>query len=86
MTRSPRRARTERAVGVISFWATGASWIYVDPGLDSLRDHPRFQAIIAEIEADMAQQLGNVREMQRLGEVPALEEVKTLTASLQESG
>jgi ribosomal protein L10 len=39
------------------------------------------------IEADMAQQLENVREMQRRGEVPTLEEVQAMIASAeQESG
>ena len=48
---------------------------------DSIRGHERFQAIVATIEADMAQQLENVREMQRRGEVPTLEEVQALIAS-----
>jgi TolB-like protein/tetratricopeptide (TPR) repeat protein len=52
---------------------------------DAIRDHPRFQAIVATIEADVAQQLENVRDMQRRGEVPTLEEVKALTASAQKS-
>ena len=49
---------------------------YYDITLDSIRDHSRFRATIALIEADMAQQLENVREMQRRGEVPTLEEVR----------
>jgi TolB-like protein len=59
---------------------------YYDITLDPIRDHPRFRAIIAVIEADMAQQLENVREMQRRGEVPTLEEVNALIASARESG
>ena len=59
---------------------------YYDITLDSIRDHPRFRATIAVIEADMAQQLENVREMQRRGEVPTLEEVNALIASARESG
>jgi hypothetical protein len=43
---------------------------------DAIRDHERFQAIAATIEADMAQQLENVREMERKGELPTLEEVR----------
>jgi TolB-like protein len=58
---------------------------YYDITLDSVRDHPRFRATIAVIEADMAQQLENAREMQRRGEVPTLEEVKALIASKQDS-
>ena len=60
---------------------------YYDITLDAIRDHPRFRAAIAVIEADMAQQLENVREMERRGEVPTLEEVNAMIASAgQESG
>jgi hypothetical protein len=57
-----------------------------DVGFDAIRDHERFRAVAATIEADMAQQLQNVREMEQRGEVPALEEVYALIASAQESG
>jgi TolB-like protein/cytochrome c-type biogenesis protein CcmH/NrfG len=57
-----------------------------DVSFDAVRNDERFQAIVATIEADMAQQLKNVREMQRRGEVPTLEEVKALIASELESG
>jgi TolB-like protein len=40
-----------------------------NPNLESLRDEPEFQAVIAEIEADMAEQLARLREMQRNGEL-----------------
>jgi TolB-like protein len=56
-----------------------------DVVFDAIRDHERFQAIAATIEADMAQQLENVHEMQRRGEVPKLEEVIALIASAQEA-
>jgi hypothetical protein len=56
-----------------------------DVVFDAVRDHERFQAIVATIEADMAQQLENVREMQRRGEVPTLEEVNALIATAKES-
>ena len=59
---------------------------YFDFGLDSIRDDPRFRAAIAVIEADMAQQLENVRAMQRRGEIPTLEQVKEMIASKRESG
>jgi tetratricopeptide (TPR) repeat protein len=52
-------------------------WWYLlkhDPNLESLHDEPEFQAMVAEIEADMAVQLERVREMERNGELePILE-------------
>ena len=57
-----------------------------DVVFDAIRDHERFRAIAATIEADMAQQLENVREMQRRDEVPTLEEVNALIALAQKSG
>jgi tetratricopeptide (TPR) repeat protein len=54
-------------------------WYYLkyDPNLESLHDEPEFQAMVAEIEADMAAQLARVREMERNGE---LEPIPELTA------
>jgi len=43
---------------------------------DSIRDHPRFQALIAAIRADFARQLENVRALERRGELPTLQEVQ----------
>jgi hypothetical protein len=43
---------------------------------DAIRDHPRFQAMVAVIESDMAEQLENVRVMESKGELPTLEEVR----------
>jgi TolB-like protein len=57
--------------------------MYHDPILAPIRDHPRFQAVVAEVEADLAQQLENVRAMEKKGELPTLEEVKALNASKQ---
>ena len=42
------------------------------PLLDSLREEPEFQAMVEELEAEMAAQLENVRKMQRTGEIPPL--------------
>jgi hypothetical protein len=56
-----------------------------DVVFDAIRDHERFRAIAATIDADMAQQLENVREMQRRDEVPTLEEVNALIASARDS-
>jgi TolB-like protein len=78
------------AAGFRGFHTSEWDWrffAYYDITLDSIRDHQRFRAAIAVIEADMAQQLENVREMQRRGEVPTLEEVQAMIASAeQESG
>ena len=46
-----------------------------DPNLESLHDEPEFQAMVAEIEADMAAQLERVREMERNGELEPIPEV-----------
>ena len=46
-----------------------------NPNLESIRDTPEFNAIVAEIEADMAEQLARVREMQRRGELTAVPEL-----------
>jgi TolB-like protein len=50
--------------------------LYRNVLLDPIRDHPRFQAMVAVIESDMAEQLENVREMERNGELPTLQEVQ----------
>jgi hypothetical protein len=53
-------------------------WWYLlkhDPTLESLHNEPEFQAMVAEIEADMAAQLARVREMERNGELEPIPEV-----------
>jgi tetratricopeptide (TPR) repeat protein len=52
-------------------------WYYLkyDPILESLHNEPEYQAIIAEIEADMAAQLARVREMEKNGELEPIPEV-----------
>jgi hypothetical protein len=52
-------------------------WYFLkhDPSLESLHDEPEFQAMVAEIEADMATQLARVREMERNGELEPIPEV-----------
>ena len=45
-----------------------------NPNLESIRDTPEFAAIVAEIEADMAEQLARVREMERNGELEPIPE------------
>jgi tetratricopeptide (TPR) repeat protein len=64
----------QRAIdeGWRAFW-----WYFLkyDPTLESLHDEPEFQAMIEEIEADMAAQLARVREMERNGELEPIPEV-----------
>ena len=43
-----------------------------DSALESLHDEPEYQAMVAEIEADMAAQLAHVREMEQNGELAAI--------------
>jgi tetratricopeptide (TPR) repeat protein len=52
-------------------------WYYLkyDPTLESLHDEPEFQAMVEEIEADMAAQLARVREMERNGELEPIPEL-----------
>jgi hypothetical protein len=50
-----------------------------DPSLESLHDEPEFQAMVAEIEADMATQLERVREMERTGELEPIPEIPATT-------
>jgi tetratricopeptide (TPR) repeat protein len=55
-----------------------AHWWYFlkyDPTLESLHDEPEYQAMVAEIEADMAAQLARVREMERNGELEPIPEL-----------
>jgi tetratricopeptide (TPR) repeat protein len=57
-------------------------WWYflkLDPVLESLHDEPEFQAMVAEIEADMAAQLERVLEMERNGELEPIPEVSATT-------
>ena len=58
------------------------AWWYIlnhDPSLESLHDELEFQAMISEIEADMAVQLARVREMERNGELEPIPEVSATT-------
>ena len=54
-------------------------WYFLkhDPILESLHDEPEYQAMVAEIEADMAEQLARVREMEKSGELEPIPELAT---------
>jgi hypothetical protein len=56
-------------------------WYFLkhDSALESLHDEPEYQAMVAEIEADMAAQLARVREMERNGELEPIPEVSAAT-------
>jgi TolB-like protein/DNA-binding winged helix-turn-helix (wHTH) protein/Flp pilus assembly protein TadD len=57
-------------------------WWYAfkyEPDFASLRGEPEYQAMIAEIEADMAAQLARVREMERNGELEPIPEIPATT-------
>ena len=47
----------------------------VDPVFEPLWELPEFQKRMAEVEAEMAQQLANLREMERNGELERIPEV-----------
>ena len=46
-----------------------------DPGLDSIRDEPEFQAMLEEIKADMAAQLEHVKAMEANGELEPISDI-----------
>jgi hypothetical protein len=52
-------------------------WYYLrhDPNLDSIPDEPRFQSIVAQIEADMFAQMQRVIEMEKSGEIATVPSV-----------
>ncbi len=57
-------------------------WWYqlkLKPDLEPLHDEPEFQAMVAEIEADMAAQLARACEMERNGELESIPEVSATT-------
>ena len=62
----------QRAVdeGWRSLW-----WYYLqyEPNLDSIRSEPAFQAVMAEIKADMANQMQRIRDMEQSGEIETID-------------
>jgi hypothetical protein len=65
MTRSAARSRL----------CTRPGFRDVEPIFELLWELPEFQAMVAEIEADMAAQLARAREMERNGELEPVPEV-----------
>jgi hypothetical protein len=73
---SKQKALTALRQAIDEGWRT--LWWYDlkhNPNLESLHDEPEFQAMVAEIEADMAEQLARVREMERNGELEPIPEL-----------
>jgi tetratricopeptide (TPR) repeat protein len=50
-------------------------WRWLKPDLEPLYDESEYRAMVEEIEADMAEQLARVREMERNGELEPIPEV-----------
>jgi hypothetical protein len=68
--------REHAAAGTRYMWR----WqLLYNPILESLHGEPEYQAMIAEIEADMAAQLARVREMEKNGELEPIPEVSATT-------
>ncbi|MBW2494042.1 MAG: winged helix-turn-helix domain-containing protein [Deltaproteobacteria bacterium] len=80
-----QRAEKEKALSAIrqaieEGWRVGWwRWFRHKPDLESLHDEPEYQAMVAEIEADMAAQLARVRGMERNGELEPILEIPTTT-------
>ena len=53
-------------------WRIGWWQLEREPIYAPLWEHPEFQGMMAEVDADMAQQLAQLREMERAGELAAI--------------
>jgi TolB-like protein len=74
-----QRGEKQKALSVLrqaidAGWRGAWWWLLKKPEMEFLQDDPEYQAMVAEIEADMAAQLERVRKMERSGELEPIPE------------